>query len=184
MDGTANSNTYFAGWKNGTSQQCWTTAPFTLTPNQWQLVAVVYNQDTAATEITRTVYVNGTAVSTCTGAGPIATNSVPLQFGDWTPQPFGTREWDGLLDEIEVFNRLQSAAVEEFGEMIVPHTGNDYQCGARGGHPRNNRQAAEGELYILDLGPAAIEGVEVGILDKLGRLVGECDQRRLQLASR
>src|SRR6478752_7460387 len=56
--------------------------------------------------------------------------------------------------EIEVFNRLQSAAVEEFGEMIVPHTGNDYQCGARGGHPRNNRRAEDGELYILDLGPA------------------------------
>jgi Xaa-Pro dipeptidase len=58
------------------------------------------------------------------------------------------------ITEIEVFNRLQSAAVEEFGEMIVPHTGNDYQCGARGGHPRNNRKAADGELYILDLGPA------------------------------
>ena len=108
MDGLANSNTYFAGWKNGTSQQCWTTAPFTLTPTQWQLVAVVYNQDTAGTEITRTVYVNGTAVSTCTGAGPIATNTVPLQFGDWTPQPFGNREWDGLVDEIEIFNRALS----------------------------------------------------------------------------
>src|SRR5438270_10673066 len=58
------------------------------------------------------------------------------------------------ITEIEVFNRLQAAAVEEFGEMIVPHTGNDYQCGARGGHPRNNRKAESGELYILDLGPA------------------------------
>src|SRR5205085_8189374 len=58
------------------------------------------------------------------------------------------------ITEIEVFNRLQSAAVEEFGEMIVDHTGNDYQCGARGGHPRNNRRAEDGELYILDLGPA------------------------------
>jgi len=58
------------------------------------------------------------------------------------------------IAEIEVFNRLQSAAVEEFGEIIVPHTGNDYQCGARGGAPRNNRKAADGELYILDLGPA------------------------------
>ena len=38
--------------------------------------------------------------------------------------------------------------------MIVPHTGNDYQCGSRGGHPRNNRHAKDGELYILDLGPA------------------------------
>ena len=45
------------------------------------------------------------------------------------------------ITEIEVFNRLQSAAVEEFGEMLTG-TGNDYQCGARGGPPRNNRQAA------------------------------------------
>src|SRR6478609_6245211 len=58
------------------------------------------------------------------------------------------------ITEIDVFNRLQAAAVEEFGEMIVPHTGNDYPCGARGGHPRDNRKAADGELYILDLGPA------------------------------
>jgi Xaa-Pro dipeptidase len=57
------------------------------------------------------------------------------------------------ITEIEVFNRLQAAAVEEFGEMLI-QTGNDYQCGARGGHPRNNRKAADGELYILDLGPA------------------------------
>jgi Xaa-Pro aminopeptidase len=57
------------------------------------------------------------------------------------------------ITEIEVFNRLQAAAVEEFGELLTG-TGNDYQCGARGGSPRNNRRAADGELYILDLGPA------------------------------
>jgi Xaa-Pro dipeptidase len=57
------------------------------------------------------------------------------------------------ITEIEVFNRLQAAAVEEFGEMLTG-TGNDYQCGARGGAPRNHREAQEGELYILDLGPA------------------------------
>jgi Xaa-Pro aminopeptidase len=57
------------------------------------------------------------------------------------------------ISEIEVFNELQTAAVEEFGEMLTG-TGNDYQCGARGGPPRNNRQARAGELYILDLGPA------------------------------
>src|SRR5438552_10371269 len=36
------------------------------------------------------------------------------------------------ITEIDVFNRLQSAAVEEFGEMMTG-TGNDYQFGARGG---------------------------------------------------
>jgi Xaa-Pro aminopeptidase len=57
----------------------------------------------------------------------------------------------GIL-ELDVFNQLQSAAVEEFGEMMTA-TGNDYRCGARGGPPRH-RAAQEGELYILDLGPA------------------------------
>lgn len=57
------------------------------------------------------------------------------------------------VTELHVFNELQSAAVEEFGEMLTG-TGNDYQCGSRGGPPRSGRSAMEGELYILDLGPA------------------------------
>jgi Xaa-Pro aminopeptidase len=36
---------------------------------------------------------------------------------------------------------------------MLTGTGNDYACNARGGPPRN-REAREGELYILDLGPA------------------------------
>lgn len=56
------------------------------------------------------------------------------------------------ISELEVFNQLQSVAVREFGEMLTG-TGNDYQCGSRGGPPRN-REARAGELYILDLGPA------------------------------
>jgi Xaa-Pro aminopeptidase len=57
------------------------------------------------------------------------------------------------IAELEVFNQLQSAAVEEFGEMMT-QTGNDYRCGERGGPPRDGRKAVSGELYILDLGPA------------------------------
>jgi Xaa-Pro aminopeptidase len=57
------------------------------------------------------------------------------------------------ITELEVFNRLQAVAVEEFGEMLTG-TGNDYACGQRGGPPRNGRKAQAGELYILDLGPA------------------------------
>jgi Xaa-Pro aminopeptidase len=56
------------------------------------------------------------------------------------------------VNELNVFNALQAAAVRECGEMLTG-TGNDYQCAARGGAPRN-REAAAGELYILDLGPA------------------------------
>ena len=57
------------------------------------------------------------------------------------------------IAELEVFNRLQAAAVDEFGEMLTG-TGNDYACGERGGPPRSGREAQVGELYILDLGPA------------------------------
>ena len=57
------------------------------------------------------------------------------------------------LSEIDMFCALQTAAVQELGEMLTG-TGNDYQCGSRGGPPRNGRVAEAGELYILDLGPA------------------------------
>jgi Xaa-Pro dipeptidase len=56
------------------------------------------------------------------------------------------------INELEVFNQLQAAAVETYGEMLTG-TGNDYASGQRGGPPRNRRIEA-GELYILDLGPA------------------------------
>ena len=56
------------------------------------------------------------------------------------------------INELDVFNELQAVAVRECGEMLTG-TGNDYACGERGGPPRN-RQAVDGELYILDLGPA------------------------------
>ncbi|HEV3021481.1 MAG TPA: Xaa-Pro peptidase family protein [Pirellulales bacterium] len=56
------------------------------------------------------------------------------------------------INELTVFNALQAAAVHEFGEMLTG-TGNDYACGERGGPPRD-RRAQDGELYILDLGPA------------------------------
>lgn len=57
------------------------------------------------------------------------------------------------ISEIEVFNKLQEAAVAEFDEMLTG-TGNDYQCASPGGPPRGGRVAQAGELYILDLGPA------------------------------
>ncbi|HQU44935.1 MAG TPA: Xaa-Pro peptidase family protein, partial [Pirellulales bacterium] len=56
------------------------------------------------------------------------------------------------VNELDVFDQLQAVAVEEFGEMLTG-TGNDYACGEKGGPPRN-RRAQDGELYILDLGPA------------------------------
>jgi len=57
------------------------------------------------------------------------------------------------LSEIDMFNALQTAAVEHFDEPLTG-TGNDYRCGSRGGGPRGGRVAQRGELWILDLGPA------------------------------
>jgi Xaa-Pro aminopeptidase len=57
------------------------------------------------------------------------------------------------INELDVFNQLQAVAVEEFCEPQSALPGNDYACNARGGPPRD-RQCQEGELYILDLGPA------------------------------
>jgi Xaa-Pro aminopeptidase len=56
------------------------------------------------------------------------------------------------VNELDVFSELQAVAVRHLGEPLTG-TGNDYQCGSRGGPPRD-RVAEAGELYILDLGPA------------------------------
>ena len=57
------------------------------------------------------------------------------------------------ISEIEVFNELQTVAVDFFGEPLTG-TGNDYQTASRGGPPRRGKTTQAGELYILDLGPA------------------------------
>lgn len=57
------------------------------------------------------------------------------------------------LSEVEMFVELQATAVRFLDEPLTG-TGNDFQCGSRGGSPRAGRVAAAGELYILDLGPA------------------------------
>jgi Xaa-Pro aminopeptidase len=54
------------------------------------------------------------------------------------------------VNELEVYSRLYQAAVEEFGEPPT-YFGQDFQCGSRGGPPRD-RRARDGELFILDLG--------------------------------
>ena len=56
------------------------------------------------------------------------------------------------ITELEVFNRLQAAAVDVAGEPLTAN-GNDYQCNSPGGPPRR-RAAQAGELFVLDLGPA------------------------------
>ncbi|MCB1093372.1 MAG: aminopeptidase P family protein, partial [Verrucomicrobiae bacterium] len=58
------------------------------------------------------------------------------------------------ISELEVFAQLHAAAVEEAGEALSHQLGNDYQCNSPGGPARDGVVANDGELYILDLGPA------------------------------
>ncbi|QEG36527.1 M24 family metallopeptidase [Bythopirellula goksoeyrii] len=54
------------------------------------------------------------------------------------------------VNELEVYNALHAAAVQELGEALT-YFGQDFRSNARGGLPRDRRIEA-GDLYILDLG--------------------------------
>ena len=54
------------------------------------------------------------------------------------------------IHELDVYNQLSSVATRELGE-VLNYFGQDFQCSSPGGPPRD-REAQDGELYILDLG--------------------------------
>ena len=54
------------------------------------------------------------------------------------------------VNELKVYSELYATTVRTFQEPPT-YFGQDFQCNARGGPPRN-RHAEAGELYILDLG--------------------------------
>lgn len=54
------------------------------------------------------------------------------------------------INELDLFSQLHAVAVEALGEPVT-YFGQDFQCNAKGGPPRD-RAAQAGELYILDLG--------------------------------
>ncbi len=54
------------------------------------------------------------------------------------------------INELDVYSQLHATAVQTLGEPLT-YFGQDFQCNARGGPPRD-RAAQAGELYILDLG--------------------------------
>lgn len=58
------------------------------------------------------------------------------------------------ISELEVFTQLHAAAVKQAGEALSHPLGNDYQVNAPGGPARDGVVAEDGQLYILDLGPA------------------------------
>ena len=63
---------------------------------------------------------------------------------------YARRSIEPGMDELQVYNGLQSVATRELGEALT-YFGQDFQCNSPGGPPRY-RQVNAGELYILDLG--------------------------------
>jgi len=58
------------------------------------------------------------------------------------------------IGELQVFNELQAAAVNDAGKPLSAILGNDFACGTSGGPARKDHAAKAGEIYILDMGPA------------------------------
>ncbi|HXT39183.1 MAG TPA: S8 family serine peptidase, partial [Candidatus Angelobacter sp.] len=121
MDAATNSNLYFAGWKNAGStpgNECWTTAPFQLTPGVWQHVAVVKSGTT------RSVYINGVLVgsATCTANSAVGVNTAPLQIGAWSGR--ANSAWKGILDEISIYDR--ALTVNDIQDILL--SGNAGKC--------------------------------------------------------
>jgi MSHA biogenesis protein MshQ len=76
----------------------------TVPTNAWTHVAMVYVAGN------QTLYINGVADATGTVAGVLPTNSLPLQIANDQEFGGGTRRFDGMIDELKIFNSALSAA--------------------------------------------------------------------------
>lgn len=74
------------------------TSTATVPIGSWTHVALVYANGS------QTIYINGTASGTATFAGALPVNALPLQIGDDQGYGGGTRRFDGMIDEVKVFN--------------------------------------------------------------------------------
>lgn len=82
-------------WWWGTGSMTSTgTAPI----GSWTHVALVY------TNGSQTIYINGVASGTAAFTGALPTNANPLQIGDDQLFGGGTRRFDGMIDEVKIFN--------------------------------------------------------------------------------
>lgn len=65
----------------------------------WTHVAMVYSAGS------QTLYINGAASATGTVAGALPVNAMPFQIGNDQEFGGGTRRFDGMIDEVKIFNR-------------------------------------------------------------------------------
>ncbi|MCL5096551.1 MAG: FG-GAP-like repeat-containing protein [Candidatus Omnitrophica bacterium] len=109
---SGNSNHYYWAPQDGGSG-----VPFTLTPNTWQHVAITRD----STNVSR-VYINGTLVGS--NAAPSQINYDGSQFLRIAQWGGGGRGWNGVFDELRLWNRPLSQA-EIVAGMIGALTGSE-----------------------------------------------------------
>ncbi|MBK1699569.1 LamG-like jellyroll fold domain-containing protein [Thiococcus pfennigii] len=90
-----------------------------LSTNTWQHVALVYKSagDGAST---MTLYINGVARGSLTNAiAPVQSNNQPLELGRYYWSSSYNRYFNGLIDEVRIYNRALTAA-EIQADMTAP----------------------------------------------------------------
>lgn len=90
----------------------WTATSNSISLNTWTHIAITYNNPSGLTTVNPLMYVNGGAVSidfTSNGTGTIADDSaITATIGARNSDTL--RQFDGLIDDVRVYNRVLSAA--------------------------------------------------------------------------
>ena len=81
--------------------------------NVWKHVAMTYDGTTVQ------LYIDGVLVDSATGAH--VSNDNPLRFGRWTP---ASEYWDGVVDEVRIYNRTLSQGQTDMTAPVSGGTGN------------------------------------------------------------
>ncbi|HVT63113.1 MAG TPA: DUF2341 domain-containing protein, partial [Legionellaceae bacterium] len=106
IEATGSNLTYVAGWKNGATNNCYTTNTFSLSASTWQHLVITKSGTT------RSVYINGAIQggATCTGTNATisSSNGAALNIGGWSLQT--TRGFNGKIDDVKLYNTARSAA--------------------------------------------------------------------------
>ena len=110
----------------------------TIPLNQWTHVTCTYDRQFAR------LYVNGVQVTAQPRTQPIPASSRDLWIGNWEFQ--SSRQFDGLIDEVEIFNRALTA--EEV--QAIHASGSAGKCKAPDADAGADQAVDEGTIVILD----------------------------------
>jgi len=107
-------------WWSGGSFTSTATAPI----GAWTHVALVYANGA------QTIYINGAPSGTAAFAGALPVNALPLQIGNDQEFGGGTRRFDGMIDEVKIFNSALTPAQISTG-YANENAGNNWDGTAR-----------------------------------------------------